>query len=117
MPHYPRPRRAAPIGASVQLANTVTDVVDARTGVLIRASDELRPGSEWPLVLELPAAAPVRVTGRVVRCESVAISLPTGAVREDQYLLALTFVIPSPEAQAALDQACDSIFEPPERPR
>jgi len=38
-------------------------------------------------------------------------------VLEDQYLLALTFVDPSPEAQAALDQVCDTIFEPPECPR
>lgn len=54
----------------MHLANTVTDVVDvSRTGVLVRVSYELRPGSEWPLALEVPAATPVRVTGRVVRCE------------------------------------------------
>lgn len=114
MPDHPRPRRVAPIGARVQLAHTVTDVVDvSETGVLIRVSYELRPGSEWPLVLELPSAAPVQMTGRVVRCEPVAISLPAGAVLEGQYLLALTFVDPSREAQAVLDRACGTSVEPP----
>ena len=48
MPHHPRPRRVAPIGARVPLAHAVTDVVDVSgTGVLIRVSDEWRPGSEW----------------------------------------------------------------------
>jgi PilZ domain-containing protein len=80
MPHHPRPRRVAPIGARVQLAHAVTDVVDVSgTGVLIRVSYEWRPSSEWPLVLELPSAAPVQVTGRVVRCESVAASRWRGA--------------------------------------
>ena len=117
MPHHPRPRRVAPIGARAQLAHTVTDVVDVSgTGVLIRVSYELRPGSEWPLVLELPSAAPVQVTGRVVRCEPVAVSLPAGAVLEGHYLLALTFVDPSTEAQAVLDQVCGTDAEPPERP-
>ena len=79
MPHHPRPRRVAPIGARAQLAHTVTDVVDVSgTGVLIRVSYELRPGSEWPLVLELPSAAPARGTGRVVRCEPGAVSPPPG---------------------------------------
>ena len=80
MPHDPGPRRVAPIGARVPLAHAVTDVVDVSgTGVLIRVSDEWRPGSEWPLVLELPSAAPVLVTGRVVRCEPVAASRWGGA--------------------------------------
>lgn len=117
MPRHPRPRRVAPIGARVQLAHTVADVVDvSQTGVLIRVSDELRPGSEWPLVLELPSAVPVQVTGRVVRCEPVAVSLPAGAVLEGHYQLALTFVDPSTEAEAVLDQVCGTSVEPPECP-
>ena len=104
-------------GGRVQLAHTVTDMLDvSRTGVLIRVSDELRPGSEWPLVLEVPSAAPVQVIGRVVRCEPVAVSLPAGAVLEGHYLLALTFVDPSTEAQAVLDQVCGTGVEPPARP-
>ncbi|MBI4485477.1 MAG: PilZ domain-containing protein [Acidobacteria bacterium] len=117
MPHDPRPRRVAPIGARVQLAHTVTDVVDVSgTGVLIRVGYKLRPGSEWPLVLELPSAAPVQVTGRVVRCEPIAVSLPAGAVLAGHYLLALRFVDPSTEAQAVLAQVCGTSVEPPERP-
>ena len=116
MADHPRPRRVAPLGARVHLANTVTDVVDVSwTGVRIRVSYELRPGSEWPLVLELPSVAPVRVTGRVVRCEPVAVALPAGTVLEGHYLLALTFVDPSTEAQAVLDQACETSVEPPGR--
>ena len=112
-----RDRAVAPIGARAKLANAVADVVDvSQTGVLIRVSDELRPGSEWPLVLESPSAAPAQVTGRVVRCEPVAVSLPAGAVLEGHYLLALTFVDPSTEAQAVLDQVCGTSVEPPERP-
>ena len=81
MVYCPRPRRVALLGARVQLANTIADLVNvSRTGVLIRVSYELRANSEWPLVLELPATAPVRVTGRVARCESTDVSLPDGAV-------------------------------------
>ena len=117
MPHHPRPDRVAPIGARARLAHTVSDVVDVSgTGVLIRMSHGLPAGSEWPLVLELPPAAPVRVTGRVVRCEPVAVSLPAGALLEGHYLLALTFVDPSTQAQAVLDQVCGASVEPPECP-
>ena len=76
-----RPRRVALLGARVQLAQTLTDVVDvSETGVRIRVSYELRTGSEWPWprVLELPSVAPVQVIGPVVRCDPVAVSLPVG---------------------------------------
>ena len=117
MVYRPRPRRVALLGARVQLAITIADVVDvSRTGVRIRVSHKWRAGSEWPLVLELPSAAPVQVTGRVVRCEPVAVSLPAGAVLEGHYLLALTFVDPSREAQAVLDQVCGTRVEPPDCP-
>lgn len=112
MPSRPRPRRLALSGARVQLANTVTDVVDvSQTGVLVRVGYELRPGSEWPLVLDLPGTAPVRVAGRVVRCEPSDVALPGGAALRGHYLLALTFVNPSPEAQTVLDQMCGAATE------
>lgn len=112
MVYRPRPRRVALLGARVQLANTIADLVDvSRIGVLIRASYELRAGSEWPLVLELPAAAPVRVTGRVERCEPADVSLPDGAVVQKKYLLAFTFVDLSPEAAAVLAQVCGTAAE------
>ena len=54
MVYRPRARRVALLGARVQLAITIADVVDvSRTGVRIRASYEWRAGSEWPLVLEI----------------------------------------------------------------
>lgn len=112
MVYRPRPRRVAPLGARVQLANTIADLVDvSRTGVLIRASYELRAGSEWPLILELPAAGPVRVTGRVERCEPTGVSLPDGGVVQNQHLLAFTFVDLSTEALAVLSQVCDTAAE------
>jgi hypothetical protein len=70
MPHPPRPRRVAPIGARVHLANTVTDVVDvSRAGALVvnmvRAcrrfpfSDRKRgPKSLGPLKVPISCALP-----------------------------------------------------------
>ena len=96
-----RPRRVALLGARLQLAITIADVVDvSRTGVRIRASHEWRAGSEWPLVLELPAAAPMRVVGRVARCDPADGSLPNRAVVQNRYQLAFTFVDLSTEAAA-----------------
>jgi hypothetical protein len=112
MPNCPRPRRVALPRARVQLSNTVANVVDvSRSGVLVQAGDALRSGSEWPLVLELPAVPPVRVTGRVARCESADVSLPGGAVLRSQYLLAFAFIdLPGP-AVAVLDQVCGTTLE------
>jgi len=116
MVYRPRARRVALLGARVQLAITIADVVDVRrTGVRIRASYEWRAGTEWPLVLELPAAGPVRLTGRVARCEPADVSLPDGAVVQNQCLLAFTFVDLSTEAAAVLDQMCGTAAETGER--
>ena len=112
----PRSRRVALLGARVQLAITIADVVDvSRTGVRIRASSEWRAGSEWPIVLQLPTAAPVRLTGRVARCEPADVSLPNGAMVQKQYLLAFTFVDLSTEAAAVLDQMRGTAAETGER--
>ncbi len=111
MPNRPRPRRVAILGARVRLAAAVADLVNvSRTGVLIRASCQLRPGGEWPLVVELPAAR-VRLSGRVVRCEPAEVPLPGGAALQGQYALALAFVNPSTDAQAVLDQVCGAAME------
>ena len=116
MVYRPRPRRVALLGARVQIAITIADVVDvSRTGVRIRASHEWRTGSEWPLVLDLPVAAPMRVIGRVVRCEPADVSLPNGTVMQNQYQLAFTFVDLSTEAAAVLDQVCGTAAETGER--
>jgi len=75
LPH-PRPRRVALLGARVQLANTIADVVDvSRTGVRIRASYEWRAGSEWPLGLEWPAALRSHLQARGVSQEELAATL------------------------------------------
>ena len=117
MSRRPRPRRVAIAGARVQVASTVADLMNvSRTAVLLRLGSALRPGSEWPLVLELPEA-PVRLVGRVVRCEPMEVSLPGGTALHGQYALALTFVNPSPEAQTALDQICGTAVEADERRR
>jgi hypothetical protein len=111
MPYRPRPRRIAVLGARMQLADTVVDLLNvSRAGALIRASYELRPDTEWPIVVKLPAA-PVRLTGRVVRCESAEVLLPGGAALQRQYAVAVTFVNPSAEAQAILDQECGPAVE------
>ena len=115
MLYHPRSRRVALLGARVQLAITIADVVDvSRTGVRIRASHEWRAGCEWPLVLELPAEAPMRVIGRVARCEPDG-SLPNGAVVQNQYQLAFTFVDLSTVAAGVLDRVCGMAVETGER--
>jgi len=96
-------------------SRSLTWVDVSRTGVRIRASYEWRAGSEWPLVLELPAAAPVRLTGRVARCEPADVSFRNGAVVQKQYLLAFTFVDLSTDAAAVLDQVCGTAAETGER--
>jgi hypothetical protein len=116
MVYRQRSRRVALLGARVQLAITIADVVNvSRTGVRIGASHEWRAGSEWPLVLELPAAAPMRVIGRVARCEPADVSLPKGGVVQNRYQLAFTFVDLSTEAAAVLDLVCSTAAETGER--
>lgn len=111
MPHHPRPRRLAMPGVRVQFGHTVADLVDlSRTGASIRTNSALRPGSKWPLVLELPAA-PVRLTGRVVHCVPADVSLPSSATLRGRYALTVTFVNPSAEAQAVLEKVCGTEIE------
>jgi PilZ domain len=99
------------LGVRVQFGHTVADLVDlSRTGALMHANSKLRPGSEWPMLLELPAA-PVRLTGRVVRCVPADVSLPGGAALRGQYALAITFVDLPAEAQAILEKTCGTAME------
>jgi len=74
----------------------------SRTGALVRTSHHQRAGAEWPLVLELREAA-VTLKARVVRCDAAAV--PRHGARR-QYTLGLTFVDPSKEAQAVIDEVC-----------
>jgi PilZ domain len=111
MPFRPRPRRLDMPGVRVQFGHAVADLVDlSRTGVSIRTNSTSRPGSEWPLVLEI-SAPPVRLTGRVVRCVPADVSLPGGAALRGQYALSITFVNPSDEAQAVLEEVCGTEVE------
>ena len=111
MPFRPRPRRLDMPGVRVQFGHTVADLVNlSRTGASIRTNSTLRQGSEWPLALMLPAA-PVRLTGRVVRCVPVDVSLPGGAALRGRYALTITFVNPSTEAQAVLEEVCGTEIE------
>lgn len=108
MPNHPRPRRVAIRGARMQFANTPADLMNvSRTGALIRLGYQPRTGGEWPLVLELPEAGPVWLTGRVVRSRRLDDASPSGlSTLGSGYLLALRFVNPSTDAQAILDEAC-----------
>jgi hypothetical protein len=111
MPFRPRPRRLDLPDVRVQFGHTVANLVDlSRTGASIRAHSTLRPGSEWPLALEI-STPPVRLIGRVVRCVPVDLSLPGGAAFRGRYALAITFVNPSAEAQAVLEEVCGTEIE------
>ena len=99
MPTRPRPPRVAIAGARLQFANTVAELVNmSPSGALIRMGFELRKGGEWPLVLELPEAGQIWLSGRVVRCRREGTA----------FLLALSFVSPEAQAQAILDRLCST---------
>ena len=107
MDQYSRPRRVILVGARVQLANTVADVVNvSQTGVLVRAGRQLSVGSEWPLTLEVPGAPPVPLKGRVVRCDTAHVSIPDGSILRSRYDVAFQFVDRSADAQTILDAVC-----------
>jgi hypothetical protein len=111
MPHRPRSRspRVSLPGARIQFANTVAELLNiSPSGALIRMNFELRRGGEWPLVLELPEGGQVWLHGRVVRCRR----------HEGSFVLALSFVSPTAEALAVLNDICSSPAPTPEnRPR
>src|SRR5436309_2430087 len=92
------PRVSLP-GARIQFANTVAELINlSPSGALIRMSFELRRGGEWPLVLELPEGSQVWLHGRVVRCRR----------HEGAFILALSFVSPTAEALAVLNELCSA---------
>jgi hypothetical protein len=98
-----RSRRTSLSGAHAQFAGLAADVMNvSSTGALIHVPLRHGVGSHGPLTLELPGA-PLQLTARVVRCQPVAgpLSQSTG-----RYALALTFVSPSPDAIARLDEVC-----------
>ena len=110
MVHRSRARRVSLVGARVQLADAIASLVNvSRTGVLIRAGRQLRPGSDWPLMLELNET-PVKLTGRVVRLEPAAVSVSDGAVRK-QFSIGMLFIKPSTEARLVLDGVCGTRHE------
>jgi hypothetical protein len=98
-----RSRRTTLSGAHATFAGTAADVMNvSSSGALVHAPQRHAVGSHGPLTLDLPDA-PLQLTARVVRCEPVAgpLSQSTG-----RYALALTFVSPSPDAIARLDDVC-----------
>ena len=106
MPTRNRSPRVAVPGASINFANTSGELINlSPTGALIRMNFELRKGGEWPLVLDLPKSGQVWLHGRVVRCRR----------HDGAFILALTFVSPNPDAQAALNDICSA--PPPEPPK
>jgi PilZ domain/Transposase zinc-ribbon domain len=105
MAYRSRARRVSLSGVRVQLADMAAHVVNvSRTGALVRAGRQLRPGSDWPLTLELNDV-PVQLTGRVVRLERAAVTVADGAVRR-QFGIALVFVEPASEVQELLESVC-----------
>lgn len=111
MPKHPRPVRIAVPEARAQLADTVVDLVNlSLNGALIRVSYELRPGTVWPFVLELPLEA-ATLTGRVVRCQRTVMSPPDSSEGHVPYNVALTFDRPSIAAQRILEQLCGTAIE------
>ena len=105
MERHPRATRVDTPRLRVLVASTYADLINLSwTGALIHITRALRPGSEWPLVLELPDQ-PVRCTGRIVRCEPAELPAGSGVLRT-LYVLTVTFVEPSPVVREALDQIC-----------
>ena len=103
MPPRTRSPRVAVPGAHITFANTVAELLNlSPTGALILMNFELRKGGEWPLVLDLPGSGQLWLQGRVVRCHR----------HDGKYILALSFVAPSAETQAALNGLCSA--PPPE---
>ena len=99
MPTRNRSPRVAVPGARIQFANTVAELMNiSPSGALIRMNFELRKGGEWPLVLDLPQTGQVWLHGRVVRCRR----------HDGAFILALSFVSPTAEAQAALSALCSA---------
>ncbi len=97
----PRPRRTTIAGAHAQLAGIAADLVNvSSSGALIRAPQRQAPGSQCPLRLEINGT-PLDLIARVVRCHPVVGPLSTST---GKYTMALTFVGPSEEALARLDQ-------------
>jgi hypothetical protein len=103
-------------GVRVQFGHVRADVVNlSQTGALTLMNANMPLGTESPLRLELPAA-PVRLTGRVVRCMPTDPSLPDRSSLRNSYALAIKFVQPSLEAQAILRQTCGVLMEIPKSP-
>ena len=83
----------------------VASVVNvSRTGALVRAERQLRPGSRWPLTFEFEEV-PVQLTGRVVRLERAAVTVADGALLK-QVGIALSFVEPTSEVRELLEIVC-----------
>jgi CheY-like chemotaxis protein len=102
----PRSARVSIPGARVRFANGVANLETlSPTGALVQAVEEVPVGSTWPLVLELPSES-VRLTGRVVSCESPKALSPDGAARRTSYAVAMAFVTPSTGARRVLERVC-----------
>ena len=102
-----RPRRIAVHGTHARLANADVEIVNlSRTGVLVKVSQPLRTGTDWPLVLDLSDTS-LQVTGRVVRCRPGSDPQDT-TIGPPHHDLALAFVTKSSEADAALYAVCGS---------
>jgi hypothetical protein len=108
MPTRKRSLRVAVPGARIQFANTVAELLDlSPSGALIRMNFELRKGGEWPLVLDLPESGQVWLHGRVVRCRR----------HDGAFVLALSFVSPTAEVQAVLNDLCSTAAPPAKEKR
>ena len=96
------------VGGHAELASAFADVINvSRTGVLVETSHQHQLGDEWPLILEL-SKIPIRVVARVARCETLAVRRGARPI----YLLGMTFVNLSPEAQSLLDRVCRAPHAP-----
>ena len=110
MTYRSRARRVSLPGVRVQLADMPAHVVNvSRTGALVRAGRQLRPGSDWPLTLEFDDAS-VQLTVRVVRLERAAVAVADGALQK-QFGVALVYVRPSSDVQEILESVCGKGLE------
>lgn len=98
-----RPRRTTISGTRAQFAHSDAGVVNlSSTGALVHAAQKQTPGALGPFTLEMDGA-PLQLTARVVRCQPVASPLSASV---GKFALALTFINPSPEATAWLEDIC-----------
>lgn len=116
-PRITRSVRVPTPGLRARVNSVTGDLINvSATGALIRASRTLSVGSEWPVTLDLEARR-IDLSGRVVRCQAMAVELPGGAVLTGRlHALGVLFTSVSSAAMQAIVQLCGGTLSVEELP-